>query len=670
MRILILNKKNNQNNQTGVRNLIERRRDVILPLLLLIFVSLTPAIYSQWTNDPAINTKLASETTDPVNISTVNNQGGGLFVFWEDTKKGAQPNVMFQFVDKIGKPGFKNDGRKVSSLSGKKMLPLSTRFISNSAVVLWKDFSLDAQGCLVAQRVFSNGSLGWSENGLQVTVKQNITDYSISADSAGNVYIAYIVKSNDGYQVDLQKISANGYIMYKAEGHTVHKSSTRNSSVSVFADDKGGAYLLWLNNVNNKTQLVAQHVDSVGKPIWGKAPVQASASNNNVLSFTSQISKQSGLYVAWQAQSKTKDILHQLINNKGKALWGSGGKLVTQLKGNQLNPNIAVSDSALYLSWTNENNHDKDVYVQKYRLDSRPLWKENGLPVIALKGDQFGQKVLFDPKSGIFVSWIDKRVDSLKANIYGQRITKSGKLLWDSLGMALAKYKNSDKSYLTLLTDYDNSSIIIFKDKRGTSSGIYGQKIFSISSIIPEIVGLKTKLVRDSVSISWYNADEKNAASFSVQKLVEDEQGAKWVTIANVSVNRNFINNYEVLDKPLLSGVQSYRVVVSDREGNSSLSEISQVNYFAESGNIILGQNSPNPFTDFTEISFYLPVAMRISFEFYNSKLETVREISNQYFEAGENKIAFNADNLPAGIYFYRLKAGEFVDVKKMVLVK
>ena len=670
-----MNKKNYEKN--GFEILVCRKNSFgfFLHIIFLLLFSTPALLKAQWTNDVAANTKLVSETVDPVNISVINNTGGGLFLFWEDTKKGAQPDIHFQFIDKTGKPVFKNEGRKISSLTGKKELPITSKFIGSSALVIWKDRTADVQGNLMVQRVFANGSLGWSDNGLQITDKQNITAYSISSDSAGNVFIVYGEKTNDpsaAYKIVLQKVSANGYLLFKMDGVTVHKSGARNSSISLMADEKGGAYLLWLENVNNKTQVMAQHIDSVGKSVWGKQPVSVSMSNNSVLSYTSMLTKQNSIYLVWQAKSKSKDILHQLINTKGRPQWGSGGRLVSQQKGDQLNPAIAVSDSAFYLSWTNENNHDKDIYIQKFRLDGRPLWKENGIPVIATHGDQFGQKIFFDPKSGIFVSWIDKRVDSLKANIYGQRINKSGRLLWDSLGLPIAKYKNSEKSYLTLLSDYDNSSIIVFKDKRGTNSEIYGQKVFSISSQLPQIVGLKTKLVRDSVSITWYNTDDAGVSSFAVQKLMEGEEGrqGKWITIATVPVNRNLVIPYEAFDKPFASGVQNYRIVISDREGNSSLSEVSQVNYFKNTGNIVLGQNSPNPFSDFTEISFYLPEPMRVSFEFYNSKLETVREISNQYFEAGENKIAFNAENLPSGIYFYRLKAGEFVDVKKMVLAK
>lgn len=674
MRILILNKDKNKKNKSEHLPLIGRIRIVVFFLLLLISFIYSPLIRAQWTNDPAQNTKLVQDTDDPVNISCVNNKGGGVFLFWEDGKKGSNSNVFYQYIDKTGKPAFKGEGKKISSLKGKKAQPLSAMYSGNSAVVIWKDYTYEPQGRLIVQRVFSDGNLGWSESGLQITAKQNVLDYSIATDTSGGVFVAHIEKTNDpqgNYKITVQKINATGYIMYKTDGIVVRRSAVRCSSVSVVADENGGTYLLWLENINNRFQVLGQHVDASGRINWSKAPVVISSSNNSVFTFTALSTNLNSVYVAWQVRNKSKDILHQLVSLKGKLLWGSGGKLACQIKGNQFNPSLAVNDSSLYMSWTNEFNHDKDLYIQKYRLDGKPMWTESGIPVIAYRGDQFGQKLIADPKSGVFISWIDKRIDSLKANIYGQRINKYGKFLWDSLGLPLAKYKNSEKSYLNILSDYDNSSILIFKDKRGTNNGIYGQKIITVSSLIPQIVGLKTKVERDSVTISWYNTNEGSASSFAVQKLIEDSNGnEKWITIANIPINNTLVNAYEVTEKPVTSGVQNYRILVTDKDGNTFLSEISQINYFTDSDHIILGQNTPNPFTDFTEISFYLPSSMRVSFEFYNSRLETVREISNQYFEAGENKIAFNSDNLPAGIYFYRLKAGEYVDVKKMVLVK
>ena len=45
-----------------------------------------------------------------------------------------------------------------------------------------------------------------------------------------------------------------------------------------------------------------------------------------------------------------------------------------------------------------------------------------------------------------------------------------------------------------------------------------------------------------------------------------------------------------------------------------------------------------------------------------------ISEIEGKNYPAGENKVVFSGKNLPAGVYFYRVQSGDFVDVRKMVL--
>jgi subtilisin family serine protease len=83
-----------------------------------------------------------------------------------------------------------------------------------------------------------------------------------------------------------------------------------------------------------------------------------------------------------------------------------------------------------------------------------------------------------------------------------------------------------------------------------------------------------------------------------------------------------------------------------------------------------LAQNNPNPFNPATEISFSLPIASDVKLEIFNILGERVKVLADGYFEAGTHTINWNADRSASGIYFYRIKAGEFVSSKKMVLLK
>ncbi len=83
-----------------------------------------------------------------------------------------------------------------------------------------------------------------------------------------------------------------------------------------------------------------------------------------------------------------------------------------------------------------------------------------------------------------------------------------------------------------------------------------------------------------------------------------------------------------------------------------------------------LKQNYPNPFNPTTEISFTLAKQEHVSLIVYNIIGQQVATLYNGQLNAGSHIIKFNALNLPSGVYLYRLEAGNFVDVKKMILLK
>jgi subtilisin-like proprotein convertase family protein len=83
-----------------------------------------------------------------------------------------------------------------------------------------------------------------------------------------------------------------------------------------------------------------------------------------------------------------------------------------------------------------------------------------------------------------------------------------------------------------------------------------------------------------------------------------------------------------------------------------------------------LYQNYPNPFNPVTNIKFDLPKDVHTKIVVYDILGREVRTILNEFSKAGSHQIEFNAAELASGIYFYRIEAGDYVDTKKLMLLK
>lgn len=84
----------------------------------------------------------------------------------------------------------------------------------------------------------------------------------------------------------------------------------------------------------------------------------------------------------------------------------------------------------------------------------------------------------------------------------------------------------------------------------------------------------------------------------------------------------------------------------------------------------LLKQNYPNPFNPNTTIEFALPQSSEVSLIVYDVSGQVVAELAKGRFEAGCHKFNFDAANLATGVYFVKLKAGNFVSVNKAILLK
>ncbi len=177
----------------------------------------------------------------------------------------------------------------------------------------------------------------------------------------------------------------------------------------------------------------------------------------------------------------------------------------------------------------------------------------------------------------------------------------------------------------------------------------------------------------NSVLLNWQTATELNNYGFEIERKSER---ISWNKIGFVEGNgtSNSPKEYSFTDKVSQSGKYSYRLKQIDINGSYKYSNVVEVNINVPE-KFELKQNYPNPFNPTTTIEYSIPTVGAKNFSPVQLKIYDVlgREITtlvNKRQSPGNYSVKFNASNLPSGTYFYRIHAGSFTDVKKMILLK
>lgn len=164
------------------------------------------------------------------------------------------------------------------------------------------------------------------------------------------------------------------------------------------------------------------------------------------------------------------------------------------------------------------------------------------------------------------------------------------------------------------------------------------------TGVVPIPADWKTSLKFD---FATYDGDVNNAAT---------TDPTKWRYITS-NVDNIHLYYAEPLDNTTLSKL-GFTKLPTSVENNNLPTEF------------MLSQNYPNPFNPMTSISFALPKATNVKLVVYNAIGEHIKTLVNEYKQAGNYEVKFDASNLSSGVYFYKLETPNYTSTKKLLLMK
>jgi hypothetical protein len=194
---------------------------------------------------------------------------------------------------------------------------------------------------------------------------------------------------------------------------------------------------------------------------------------------------------------------------------------------------------------------------------------------------------------------------------------------------------------------------------------------FNITTPV-ELIAFNASATINSVNLNWQSSTETNNQGFEIERSDWLEtKSEKWKSIGFVNGNGTTTESqsYSFRDENVTSGKYMYRLKQIDFDGsfeysNSIEVEISTPIIFT------LDQNYPNPFNPSATISYQLPKTGNVNLKVFDVLGKEVATLVNMEQTSGSYKVEFNGSGLASGIYYYQLRASDFIETKKMILLK
>ncbi|MCK7517175.1 MAG: hypothetical protein MZV64_05365 [Ignavibacteriales bacterium] len=146
-------------------------------------------------------------------------------------------------------------------------------------------------------------------------------------------------------------------------------------------------------------------------------------------------------------------IYAQRILLNGTKLWGTNGILLQSISGKAVFHSIFVNeDGDLLISWQLDlaTPNAVDLYAQKINRDGVVQWNSNGLIICSETARHvYGSQIISDQSGRAIVSWSDNRIDLSNYDIYAQRVSSNGNILWTQNGISVSNnFENQNTKHI------------------------------------------------------------------------------------------------------------------------------------------------------------------------------------------------------------------------------
>ena len=501
------------------------------------------------------------------------------------------------------------------------------------------------------------------------------------SDGSGGTIIVWEDNRDSDTKIYAQRLDSAGVAKWTNNGILIC-SATGSKQPQLTSDGAGGAIITWFDmryGWPNSTVSV-QRVNPLGDTLWQSNGIVVAQQANSWSYPVITGYGIDGAVVAWIGIDG--EIYAQKIDTSGAIKWNGGGVLIDSSGGE---PQIVVDDAGgAIVTWFDYDHTQQvtstNIFAQRVNVDGQILWTVSDTICNAPYYQQH-PCLTADGNGGAIISWIDSRTQNDTAYIYAQKVSATGVPAWDINGIRISDIKSYFRSYIA--TDNEGGAILTWLGT-GYNGEVHVQRInedgtrewpldvrltFGTNPSIPKIIedGFGGAFVSWTATnqLHLQHLNPQGVSSFAIEgKIVSIGHGEDFQSMCT-DENGSVMLSWKDMRPIYSTDIYAHKITVP-----GLVTEVRDNKMRDIPSDFSISQNYPNPFNPSTTISFALPKASIVELKIFNLLGQEVATLLNEEKSAGNYKINYNASEVTSGVYFYRIKAGDFVQTQKMILLK
>lgn len=304
----------------------------------------------------------------------------------------------------------------------------------------------------------------------------------VAPDGAGGFFVAYADYRNGNADIVVQHHDSAGNPLWAANGVVVCNQNATQNPAGLVADGAGGLVVLWSDYRSDASSgdLFAARVNASGLPVWAVNGVAVGVAAS--LQYNPKIvsDRTGGAFIVWDDYrafaTNNRDVYAQHITGAGALAMPVGGLALAALPSDEGDPDLAVNEfGEALIAWT-DTRAGTDIYGQYLSYSGIPNWAATGAPICNAVGPQANPRVELLPNGRFMIAWEDAR-GGLGNDLYAQVVTGfSGAPLLVANGVPFCTV-NGEQLIVDLVADGFGGYVVMWMDLRNGVPELYAQKL-------------------------------------------------------------------------------------------------------------------------------------------------------------------------------------------------